>query len=354
MARAVPSAVPVLPVASGHTRDRDVPPLRGPVPPSSPAEPSPDRRARLGLGLAAVGRPAYITLGRDADLAGDRSPAALEARTHELLDAATGLGITYVDAARSYGEAERFLASWLRRSGRSPFVASKWGYRYVGGWRLDAGQHEVKEHTAAAFTRQWAETRELLGPWLRLYQVHSLTVDSPLWEDRELLARLAELRDAGTEVGFSTSGTAQAEAVRRGTGLEVGGRRLFDSVQSTWNLLERSAGGALAEAHAAGLRVVVKEGMANGRLAAGSPDAAPLERAGRDRGVGPDALALAAVLAQPWCDVVLSGAVTVAQLRSNAAAAGLADGAAGASVLDAVRPLPAGQYWAERGRLPWR
>ena len=32
-------------------------------------------RAQLGLGLAAVGRPAYLTLGRDDDLPADRSPA---------------------------------------------------------------------------------------------------------------------------------------------------------------------------------------------------------------------------------------------------------------------------------------
>ena len=314
---------------------------------------APDPRARLGLGLAAVGRPAYITLGRGTDLAGDRSRAALEARTHELLDAATALGTTYVDAARSYGEAERFLASWLQRSGQRPFVASKWGYRYTGGWQLDAERHEVKEHTAVAFQRQWTETRELLGPWLRLYQVHSLTLDSPLWEDRALLGRLAELRDAGTEVGFSTSGPAQAEAVRRGIALEVGGTRLFSSVQSTWNLLERSAADALAEASAAGLRVVVKEGMANGRLAGGSADAAPLDGPAREAGAGTDALALAAVLAQPWCDVALSGAVTVAQLRSNAAAVGVPDEAA-AAALDAVRPLAAEEYWTQRGRLPWQ
>jgi hypothetical protein len=31
-------------------------------------------------------------------------------------------------------------------------VGSKWGYRYTGGWRLDAPQQEVKEHSLAMFT----------------------------------------------------------------------------------------------------------------------------------------------------------------------------------------------------------
>src|SRR5713101_3201530 len=67
----------------------------------------------IGLGLAALGRPRYINLGRDADLGDDRSVAAMERRCHEMLDAAYAAGIRYIDAARSYGLAEAFLASWL-------------------------------------------------------------------------------------------------------------------------------------------------------------------------------------------------------------------------------------------------
>jgi len=66
--------------------------------------------SRLGLGLAAVGRPGYITLGRARDLGVTRTPEAMFARTAELLDAARAAGVRYVDAARSYGRAEDFLA----------------------------------------------------------------------------------------------------------------------------------------------------------------------------------------------------------------------------------------------------
>jgi aryl-alcohol dehydrogenase-like predicted oxidoreductase len=320
--------------------------------------PASDRRsgpaARLGLGLAAVGRPAYITLGRDADLPADRSPAALEGRAHQLLDAAVGLGIDHVDTARSYGRAEEFLGSWLRGRDRAPFVASKWGYRYTADWRPDAVTHEVKEHTLPNLERQLAESRELLGPWLRLYQVHSLTPDSPLWGDQALLRRLAELRAEGTELGFSTSGPAQADVVRRGLVLTADGEPLFTSVQTTWNLLEPSAGNALAEAHAAGTRVVVKEALANGRLTDRAGGAATaLGRLTRAQGTGADAVALAAALAQPWSDVVLSGAVTVAQLQSNAAARDLVADLDLTELRDLVPPEPAAEYWATRSRLAW-
>ena len=306
--------------------------------------------ARLGLGLAAVGRPAYITLGRDADLPTDRSEAALQTRSHDVLDAAQELGIDYVDVARSYGLAEQFLRSWLEETDAHPFVASKWGYRYTAGWRREADQHEVKDHSLATFLQQWAETDRLLGRWLRLYQVHSLTSDSPLWEDHALLEALAHLRDQGCEIGFSTSGPAQADAVRRGLEVTVDGRPLFTSVQSTWNLLERSVAPALEQAAARGVRVVVKEALANGRLALPGPATAGLEQAARDHGVGLDALAIAAALAQPWADVVLSGAVTVPQLTSNAAARDLV-GEPGLDTL--VAPQAPAEYWAERSRLSW-
>jgi aryl-alcohol dehydrogenase-like predicted oxidoreductase len=61
----------------------------------------------------------------------------------------------------------------------------------------------------------------------------------------------------------------QAETLRRAMLVTTAdGTCLFDSVQATWNLLEQSAGQALLEARAAGMSVVVKEGMANGRLTA--------------------------------------------------------------------------------------
>ena len=198
----------------------------------------------------------------------------------------------------------------------------------------------------ATFRRQLAESLALLGDRLRLYQVHSLTPDSPVLTDRSLLDALAALRDGGVEVGVSTSGPRQAEAIERALELTVAGTRLVTSVQSTWNLLEPSTGPALAAAHAAGCRIVVKEAVANGRLAGAEAPPALAAVAAR-HGVGPDAVAIGAVLAQPWCDVVLSGAVTPEQLGSNAAAVSFAP-----DELDDLTE-PAEQYWRIRGQRPW-
>jgi aryl-alcohol dehydrogenase-like predicted oxidoreductase len=214
--------------------------------------------SRIGLGLAAVGRPAYINLGRASDLPAERTVEAMRARAHELLDAAYAEGVRYFDVARSYGRAEEFLARWLdERRPDGVVVGSKWGYTYTAGWRLDAEVNEVKDHSVATFERQLGETRALLGDRLDLYQIHSLTPDSSVLRDLELHRKLAELAANGTVVGFSTSGPAQAETIRAALAIRVDGRPLFRSVQATWNLLEPSAGPALAEAHDAGCLVIV-------------------------------------------------------------------------------------------------
>jgi aryl-alcohol dehydrogenase-like predicted oxidoreductase len=303
----------------------------------------------IGLGLAALGRPGYINLGHGEDLRGQTDVDAMERNAHEVLDAALDGGVRYFDAARSYGKAEAFLASWLDRRGLSPgevTVGSKWGYTYTAGWRVDAEPAEVKDLSAATLRRQLAESRAILGPHLRLYQIHSATLESGVLEDRDVLEELSRLREEGLAIGVSVTGPRQAETIRRA--LEGGS---FDTVQATWNLLERSAGPALAEAHGAGLGMLVKEVLANGRLTARGGNSL-LTKVAAERGTTPDALAFAAVLAQPWADAALSGATTVEQLRSNLAALDVdydeeLDGRLARLTEDPDR------YWSTRGALPW-
>jgi aryl-alcohol dehydrogenase-like predicted oxidoreductase len=304
----------------------------------------------LGLGLAALGRPGYINLGHQGDV-GDTDVGAMERHAHAVLDAAYEGGVRYYDAARSYGRGEAFLASWLERRGLARgavTVGSKWGYTYTADWRVDVDEHEVKDLSVQTLRRQLGETRALLGDHLALYQIHSATLESGVLDAPEVRAELARLRTEGVFVGLTATGPRQADTIERA--LEVGG---FDAVQATWNLHERAATAALAAAHDAGLGVIVKEALANGRLTArGDAAKGPLASAARERGTTPDALALAAVLAQPWADVVLSGVATVETLRSNL---GALDVTWDTQLDDRLAELaePADAYWERRAELAW-
>jgi len=328
-------------------------------------------RARLGLGLAALGRPGYVTLSHATDLAGDYDPAVMEAHTHEVLDAAFDAGIRYVDAARGYGRAEDFLASWLREREIEPgevVVASKWGYTYTAGWSTTATQHELKDHSLAAFERQLAESVERLGRYLSLYQIHSVTADGKTLEDDALIDAIARLKERGIRAGLTVSGAGQAIAIRRSLDVRRDGERVFDSVQATWNLLERGAESALEEAHSAGMKVVVKESLANGRLTdRGKGDGGRGKGEGADvllpslrrigelaeaRGTTIEKLALAAALSRPWATIVLTGAATVDQIRANVTALEFTWNNKLEEQLRSVS-VSSDEYWRARSSFRW-
>ncbi len=311
---------------------------------------------RIGFGLAGIGRPAYLGVGRDSELGQDRSVESLQRRAHELLDAAYGAGIRYLDAAHSYGLAERFLGSWLVARCRPPrdsIVGSKWGYAYVGDWSMTAKVHEVKDHTLDALRRQYAESRAELGEHLALYQIHSATLETGVLSDHAVLTELERLKDQGVAIGLSVSGPGQPAVIRKSLDSRISGERVFQTVQATWNLLERSAGPALAEAHQAGYGVIVKEALANGRLTPRADLAnSKLGGMAADHGVTEDVVALAAVLANPWVDVVLSGAITPGQLASNLRAPGVHLTESELAALSTLAE-PSSVYWSKRQSARW-
>jgi len=315
----------------------------------------------IGIGLAALGRPGYITIGHADALGRNYDVTAMEAGAHRVLDKAYAMGVRYFDAARSYGRAEAFLASWLQRRAIPPgnvVVGSKWGYTYTAGWQVEAEAHEVKEHALAVLQRQWKESQAHLGAHLDLYQIHSATLESGVLANREVLKALARLKDGGTAIGLSVSGEDQGAVIDRALETTIDGVRLFDAVQATWNLLEISAGPALKRAAAAGLGVIVKEALANGRLTEANQDSeferqrALLRREALRLATTVDAFAMAAVLAQPWAGVVLSGAATTSHLVSNLRATDVIwDDRADASLEDLVESPEV--YWHMRDQLRW-
>jgi aryl-alcohol dehydrogenase-like predicted oxidoreductase len=317
--------------------------------------------SRMGLGMAALGRPGYINLEHADDLARNYDKAEMEGKAYDVLNAAWDAGIRYFDAARSYGLGEKFLGNWLSLRAVSPesvTVGSKWGYTYTADWKIQAQAHEIKEHSLATLQRQWRETVGLLNGYLDLYQIHSATTESGVLENREVLRELARLKSEGIHIGVTSSGPEQGATLRKAIEIVIDGSRLFDAVQATWNLLEPSVGPALTEARAAGMGIIVKEALANGRLTNRNkepgfgPKLAVLQTEAQELGTSIDALVLAACLSQPFADVVLSGATKVEQIFSNLQACRLnVDGDAMARLSELAEPPEI--YWATRSKLPW-
>lgn len=317
--------------------------------------------SRIGLGMAALGRPGYINLGHENDLGGDFRETSMEARAHALLDTACSSEIRYFDVARSYGLGERFLGNWLTKRGvaqESVIVGSKWGYRYTANWKVHANVHEIKEHTLPMLKGQWRESVSLLNGYIDLYQIHSATMESGILENNEVLEELARLRQQGIRIGLSLTGPGQSQVLRKAMEIGFDGSRLFECVQATWNLLEQSAGPALAEAHAAGIGIIIKEALANGRLTNRNddPDFAPklnlLKEESERLNVPVDTLVIAATLSEPFADTILSGATSTSQLLSNVMGCGTALDADVRERLLEMAESPH-QYWEKRQSLPW-
>ena len=95
---------------------------------------SPQSAPRLGLGMAALGRPGYINLDRSSVLGTSRTIEMMQSQANLVIDklfACSTPSLPWLDCARSYGLSERFVGEYLRSKNISPdevYVSSKWGY----------------------------------------------------------------------------------------------------------------------------------------------------------------------------------------------------------------------------------
>ncbi len=343
---------------------------------------SPASLPRIGLGMAALGRPGYINLDRYITFGSDHSQRTvdrMQTQSNLVLDRLFQLcstlhqsnadnnlsgnncsSLPWIDCARSYGLSERFVGEYLRSRHISPndvYVSSKWGYAYVANFAVTlpgTAPHEIKDHSVEQFLKQVKETDSFLGEYINLYQIHSATFESGVLENVQVHHALDQCRrERGWKIGLSVSSPQQDQIIRAAMKIRVDDRPLFDSVQCTYNLLEQRPGPALQEAHNMGMDIIIKEGLANGRILRQSA----VIRYSEQLACQPDQLALAVILAQPFQPRVLSGAVTPEQLESNFQVASVQEKLqANPSLLKEIMEacvVPSEEYWAERAALEW-
>ena len=316
------------------------------------------QETRIGLGLAALGRPDYINIRTRKDI--DKSVDAFKANTLHVLDKAYDLGIRDFDVAPSYGLGESFLLDWTTsRAHKDIRLSTKFGYTYVANWEVGfKGKHEIKEHSLSKLNEQWQVSKSFL-PHLKIYQIHSATLDSGVLKNEAVLSRLHELKhNYQLQIGLSSSGTEQTKIIEEAQNIKFDGVDLFDSYQVTFNILEQSTMSILKEVLVIGKTVIIKEALANGRVFRHSNfenygDAYDvLEHLKDTYGVGIDAIAIRYIINALRPSVVLSGASNTAHLEQNLGAMKFKLSNSEIHQLGALAISPQA-YWDERQNLKW-
>lgn len=312
----------------------------------------------IALGMAAIGRPHYINI-KTIDSPKDLTKAELHAHATAVLDAAYAMSIRHIDTAPGYGIAEEILIDWLRRSGHEDMtVSTKWGYTYTANFEKNPLQHEVKEHSLHVLQQQWLYSRQLLPP-LNMYQIHSATPDSGVLNNQGVLDKLFELKEQfGIEIGLTTSGLTQNATIQQALKITNQGKPLFTIFQVTYNVFEQSIADSIALLKNQGARIIIKEGLANGRIftCADFPQYAPayalLERLAGKYHVGVDAVALRFCIDALRPLYVLSGAATIVQLKENLLAETFTLQSEELEELKSIH-VASEAYWNERKQLKW-
>ena len=310
---------------------------------------------KIGLGLASLGRPGYINIGHGKDLGEDKSENTMRDNCHQVLDYAYENGIRYFDVARVYGNAEKFLSSWIRKQSHfNGFVGSKWGYEYLANWSINAEKHERKDHSAKFLKHQWVETRMNLGKSIDLYHIHSVTPDSDVLENPDVIKELEVIKKGGVDIGISTSGNKQTKTIEKLIRLNEK-LKLFSFLQSTINIFDQSCISVLKEASNQKINIIAKEVFANGRLTNAntkfhSKEINSLTMIAKELDLTLEQLSFLWVYQMPFIKIVLTGATTIPQLKEN---------------LDSIKKnevsipnlenlaIPVDNYWTVRKSLSW-
>jgi aryl-alcohol dehydrogenase-like predicted oxidoreductase len=255
--------------------------------------------------------------------------------------------------------AEALVLEWLQtKNDASIQIATKWGYTYTANFDENAIVHEVKEHSLAKLNAQWNFSKQLL-PYLKVYQIHSATIETGVLENSKVLERLASLKkEHNLKIGLTTTGANQAEVIKKALNITVDGASLFDLFQVTYNFLDQSILKVSEELIQENKSIVIKEALANGRVFRN--ESYPhynkmyevLESISKKHNVGVDAISL------KYCEqtipnsIILSGASTIRQLQENLKADTFMLSSQDLALLDAFK-TPAHYYWSERKKLTW-
>ena len=312
----------------------------------------------IGLGTAAIGRPLYINVRQSTDEKPFSLPKFKEDGLQVLEDAYSN-GVRFFDTSPGYGLAEQLLIDWLNKKDDPDIIVStKWGYTYVANFDPNAKEHEVKEHSIDKLSNQW-EFSKMLLPHIKVYPIHSATLDTGVLENKDVLSRLHEIKKThNITIGLTTTGDNQTEILEKGLSIEVENERLFQSFQCTFNILDQSVFKYANELQNISGPFIIKEALANGRLIPNNRNSSYfllydflMELADKYK-VGADAVAMRYCMDKFEKAKVLSGADNCIHLRANLRANQFSLTQDELEKLNGFG-IDSTEYWQERKSLQW-
>jgi aryl-alcohol dehydrogenase-like predicted oxidoreductase len=311
----------------------------------------------LGLGTAALGRPQYINVRQEN--CDNSNLETFRKQSFQVLEDAYNVGIRYFDTAPGYGLAEELVLEWLKtKNDDSIEIGTKWGYTYTANFDANATVHEIKEHSLAKLNEQWDFSKQLL-PYLKVYQIHSATIETGVLENQAVLKQLAYLKNEyNLKIGLTTTVTNQVEVIQKALTVLVDGNQVFDLFQVTYNFLDQSLLEISEELNNQNKSIVIKEALANGRVFRNSKYPhynkmyATLENLAKKHNVGVDAISLKYCEQTISNSIVLSGASNSEQLKENLKLNTFSLSNDEIELLNSFKISPE-SYWKERKQLQW-
>ncbi len=200
----------------------------------------------IGLGALEVGRPWGIRGDGDAGL-----PPS-EADAIAFLNHVVDSGVNFIDTAAAYWASEERIGKALEGRRQEVILATKWGE-----WCDESGS--VYDYSPDAMWKFLEESlRRLRTDCIDVYQIHSAPLE--VIRKGDAVAEMQKAREQG-KVRFLGCSCGEAEAM---AAIECGA---FDTIQVSYSLLDLSMEQrVLPAAASAGTGVIIKDGLAAGRL----------------------------------------------------------------------------------------
>ncbi len=232
--------------------------------------------APIGFGAFKIGRNTGIKYPRAYELPDDR-------QTAELLDTILELGINLIDTAPAYGLAEERIGKHLSIR-RAEFVLSgKAGEQFdERGSRYDFSRDALRESVQTSLRRLRTDVLDLL-------LLHTHSEDVAILRETDAVATLQDLKSEGLVRAIGMSGKTPAGA--------AAALAWADVLMVEYHCEDESHAEILRRAQDRGVGVLVKKGLASGRL--------PAERA------------IEFVLHNPAVDALVLGGLNPGHFREN-------------------------------------